>query len=242
MKQLRLDIKDFFKGLVFHEEGHKYVLEGEKLNISVSGLIKPYSHPTDWDRVLKETAIRKGVTIEEEAARWKKEADIGCEIGSVAHLFGEKYALDRTLKPSSGYEEAIVKFWNDLPDFIVPLFLELEMYHKDYLFGGTADIILYNKRTKTITIGDYKTNKDLFKNFKQQKMQAPFEHLICCPYNHYQLQLSFYQILLEQFLKDTDIKVVARRLIWIKPDATYDIYDLDDYTDVLREQLKIKYK
>ena len=239
MKQLRINIDDFFKDLSFIEETHKYFVKGEPLKKSVSGLIHKYEFPTDWDKVLKQAAEKRGVTPEVEKARWKKEEDFGCALGTETHLFAEVYAVDRTLKPKTGHQRAVVNFWNDLPDFIVPLFLELKMYHKEIMFAGTADLIFYNTKTKQITIGDYKTNKDLFKNFKRQRMQGPFGHLIDCPFNHYQLQLSYYQILLEQYLQDTDVKVVGRKLIYLKDSGDYEIYELDDYTEVLREELKL---
>ena len=134
-----------------------------------------------------------------------------------------------------GFEEAIVNFWNDLHSTVIPLVIELQMFHKEYMFAGTADILLYNTVTNTFIIGDYKTNKDLFKNYKGKTLLSPFKNLLDSPYNKYQLQLSFYQLLLEQ----TGFKVSSRKLIWLKPDGTYLLYNTDDYTDILKEQLKI---
>src|SRR5690606_15679463 len=126
----------------------------------------------------------------------------------------EMFVNDRSLIPSTPHEEAVVKFWNDLPDFVVPVFLELRMYHKKYMFAGTTDVVLCNKRTGQFIIADYKTNKDLFYNFKNNKLQYPFHNLLDSPFNKYQLQLSYYQILLEQL----NIKVSTRKIIWLKPE------------------------
>lgn len=235
MENLKSDIKEFFKELSFEEEKHLYSLGDNPIKISVSGIIKKYKHPTDWKKVLKETAERQGKTEKEISEGWDNAAKIGCEIGNEAHHFGELYPFDRTLEPKTGFDKAIMRFWNDLPDYVVPLLLEIKMYHKGYLFAGTADILLYNTRTEKIIIGDYKTNKDLFKNYNRQKMTGPFKHLLCCPFNHYQLQLSFYQILLEQV---PGIKISGRKLIWLKPDGTYLLYNLDDYTEELKQELK----
>lgn len=239
MNKLRLDINSYFSKLTFIEETHKYFVDGKPLAKSVSGLIHKYEFPTNWDEVLTRAAAKRGVSEDEEKARWKKEEIKGCELGTETHLFAEAYAIDRTLEPTTGHQKAAVKFWNDLPEYVVPLFLELKMYHKDYMFAGTADLIFYNTLSNEIIIGDYKTNKDLFKNFMGQKMTGPFSHLIDCPYNHYQLQLSYYQILLEQYLKTTDVKVVGRNLIYLKDSGDYEIYTLDDYTDILRNELAL---
>ena len=109
------------------------------------------------------------------------------------------------------------------------------MFHKEFMFAGTADILLYNTVTGMFIIGDYKTNKDLFKNFNGQKMLGPFNNMLDCAFSKYQLQLSYYQILFEQ----TGLKVSSRKLIWLLPDGTYKMYNMDDHTKVLKEQLKI---
>lgn len=59
-----------------------------------------------------------------------------------SHLFGELYPFNRDLEPKSGFEKAIVKFWNDLPDFIIPVIMECRMYHKELMYAGTLDILL----------------------------------------------------------------------------------------------------
>ena len=69
-------------------------------------------------------------------------------------------------------------------------------------------------------------------------MLTPFDSMYDTPFSHYQLQLSFYQMLFEQ----TGFRVEARKLIWLLPDGTYNMYDMDDLTGVLKEQLKNKIK
>lgn len=234
MDKLRADILDFFKDLNFREDTHTYYVKDKSLSISVSGMIKKYKHPTDWDSVLKASAKKWNTTPEELSRKWKENGDKACAIGNVAHLFGENYTFDRSLKPSTGYEKAITRFWNDLPSYIVPLLVEVKMYHKKKDFAGTADILLYNKNTGQVYVADYKTNKDLFKNYKGQTMIGPFNHLLDTPFNHYQLQLSYYQILLEQI---EGLKISGRKLIWIKPTGDYLMYNLEDYTKELKQEL-----
>ena len=141
-------------------------------------------------------------------------------------MFGEHYVYNRNMKPSCPQEEAIVKFWNDVPDHIVPCKMELQMYHKYFMFAGTCDILLYDTKNKTFILGDYKTNEDLFKNFKQKRLLYPFNNLLDSPFNKYQLQLSFYQILFEQI----GLRISSRKLIWLSKDGTYKMYDTEDYT------------
>lgn len=235
MEKLKIQILNYFKGLEFKEDTHKYSFDSKPIKISVSGLIKNFYEEFDSYTVSLRIAERDGLNQKDILKGWENTGKVASKRGNKAHTFGENYPFNRTLKPSDKLEEAIVKFWNDLPEYIVPVIMELKMFHKEFMFAGTADILLYNTITKTFIIGDYKTNKDLFKNFQNKKMLGVFNNLLDNPFNHYQLQLSFYQILFEQ----SGFKVSSRKLIWLLDDGTYKMYNMDDYTQQLKEQLKI---
>jgi len=228
----RLDI--YFKDLTFHEGSHTYTINSKNLP-SVSGLIKNYYEPFNSNGISKNMAKNGELTAVQLRSKWKTIADEACARGNRVHNFGELYPFDRNLKPSCKQEEAVALFWNNLPSHIVPVVMELRMYHKEFGYAGTADIILYDMLSNSLVIGDYKTNKDLFKNYKQKKMLTPFIDLLDCPFNKYQLQLSYYQILLEQ----SGYKVSGRKLIWLKKNGTYDLFDTNDYTQLLIKELKL---
>lgn len=234
MEELKKDILQFFKDLEFNEEQHKYSIKGNRIKVSVSGIIKNFVKPFDSKGISKRVAQRRGVSQKQVLKEWDTEKTKACKKGTEVHLFGELYPFNKKLKPRNKFEESIVKFWSDLPSTIIPVVMELQMYHKDYMYAGTADILLYNTVSKTFIIGDYKTNKDLFKNYKGKKMIGLFSNLLDNPYNKYQLQLSFYQILFEQL----GLKVSSRKLIWLKPNGNYELYSTDDYTKVLKQYLK----
>ena len=241
MESLKVDILTYFKDLQFDEKQHTYTVNGKKLKISVSGLYKKYVQPFDKYAKSLEISERTGEPQADILKAWDDKGKKAIKIGKEAHLFGELYPFNKQLKPKNKYEEAIVHFWNDLPEIIVPVITEVQMYHKEYMFAGTADILLYNTVTEKYIIGDYKTNADLFKNYKGRennykgkKMLGPFSSLLDQPFNHYQLQLSFYQILLEQL----GLEVASRKIIHIKPNGMYDLYGTEDYTGILKEELK----
>lgn len=235
-EDIKIQILDYFKGLEFKEEEHKYLFESKPIKISVSGLIKNYYEPFDTYNISLRIAKRDGITQEEVIKGWDDEGQKGINTGNKAHLFGEVYPFNKHLEPNTKFDEAIIKFWNDLPQHIVPVIMELRMFHKKFMFAGTADILLYNTITETFIIGDYKTNKDLFKNFRGKKMLQPFNELYDSPFSKYQLQLSYYQILFEQ----TGFKVSSRKLIWLLPDGNYEMYDMEDYTSILKNELELK--
>ena len=234
MDKIRQKLHDCFNGIEFKDNGHIYEVNGQKLRYSVSGLIKFFVIPFDREGISINTAKKRGISQTELLGEWDDKRDNACNMGNKTHFFGEGYMFNRELIPETGLERAVVKFWNDLPIHIIPVIPELIMYHKKYLFAGTTDILLYNTMTGKFIICDYKTNEDLFKNFKEKKMLKPFDDLLCCPFSHYQLQLSFYQILVEQ----SGIEVSNRKVIWLQHDGNYKIYDTKDYRSTLIKYLE----
>lgn len=231
--ELLTKIQQPFSKLSFEEEKHRYYVNNQPIKTSVSGLISKFYEHFDAQAVAPFSARKLGIPTEEVLKQW---ADINQESrdrGHRVHNFGELYQFDRSLKPSCPQEEAIVAFWKSLPEHIIPVAAELRMYHFQYLFAGTADILLFDTKNQTYIIADYKTNKDLFKNYQGKTMIGPFSHLLDMPLNHYVIQLSYYQLLLEQ----VEVKVSRRVIIWLGLDGNYQLFDTDDVTDILKTTL-----
>ena len=150
------NVKAFFSDLKFVEDTHSYFVNGKRLKYSVSGLIKKFVPYTDWDGVAERVAERTKIEKEVIQQEWKETADIACEEGTETHLFGEEYPINRKLKGDTQLKKAVEKFWNELPSHIIPLNMELKMYHKIFKFAGTMDLLLYNTKTKKLFIADYK--------------------------------------------------------------------------------------
>ena len=225
----------YFDGLSFEESTHKYTFKNKQLSRSVSDLVKLFVKKAHFDKIAEYKDIQLGLPIGTHSTMWKKNANLSCVKGDKAHFFGEMYAFCRKLKPTDGFERAIVKFYKELPEHIEVIFVELKMYHKKLMFGGMGDIILYNKKKKAYIIADYKSNANLFKVYKDNKLKKPFSELAENNFNKYQIQLNFYQILFEQ----TGFKVCNRIIVWIKEDGTYSLHKVKDYTKRLKEYMKI---
>ena len=232
MQDILNNITNKYKALQFNEELHQYKVGNEKFT-SVSKKIEKYVHYVDYDELAGKVAKFRGVSKQSIVDEWEETKVEACDRGTRVHLFGENYVWDRTLIPSCKQEEAVVKFWNDLPSHIVPAFIELRMYHPSLTFAGTSDILLFNQKTKMFIIADYKTNKDLFKNWKGKTLLPPFQSLLECPLNKYQIQLSFYQLLFEL----TGYKVESRKIIWLLKTGEYIMYDGEDLTSILKQHL-----
>lgn len=234
MENIVQEITNNFTKLTFNEERHEYKVEDTKLDGSVSSRIDKFVDKVDFNAIAYSMAKTYGMPPEDIIAQWDRERDEACDTGNRVHLFGEKYAFDRSLVPSCGQEKAVVKFWNDLPPHIVPACIELRMYHFFHMFAGTSDILLYDTINKVFIIADYKTNKDLFKNYKKKTLKPPFQRLLDSPFNKYQIQLSFYQLLFEQ----TGYKVSSRKIIWLLKTGEYIMYDTEDLTKELIRELE----
>ena len=143
--------------------------------------------------------------------------------------------------PTTPQERAIVQFWNDLPETFVPVLAETKAFNKTGTpYAGTFDILFYyvdekNPHKSGLVIFDYKTNEDLYKNFKGQKLLWPFNDMLDMSESYYTLQLSLYAIPLQNI----GFEVIARRLIWVKPDGTYESIRIKDVSDRIREALDI---
>ena len=236
-----------FDKLVFDEPSHTYKVTGTGLT-AVSNVIKDFVKPVDRMKISKFSSFKQGVSQENLLKQWDKIRDEACANGTRVHDFGERYVIEKygvvsNLHFKSVYQHlekgeelsskelALIKFWNKKPEWFVPVCLELRMFCMKMGIAGTADIILVDTRDNTLVIADYKTNKDLFKNYKDQKLLGIFRHLKDCPYSKYVIQLSMYQILLEL----TGYKVSRRFLVWLKEDGDYTVYDTPDVTDKLKE-------
>ena len=153
------------------------------------------------------------------------------------------------LVPTRPKEEAIVKFYDELDTNLHFVLAETKVYtglnkeltnlNQDYC--GTFDLLMYYKHPTDdsksgLVIMDYKTNKALYTDFSRAKgkmLYPPFDDLYDESLGLYTLQLSCYQIPLE----DIGLKVIARRIIHLKDDGTYELIPVPNVTDKLRKVL-----
>lgn len=267
--EIRQKILDTYTNkLIFLEGPHEYYLDGEQY-MCVSDVTHKFKPITSEQ--MAENCVKKwqkdqdpnykyfGMSKEEILAQWAIKSGNACEFGTDVHAFGESMfyymteQYDKILPecadkfkdgipcPSCPQEEAIVKFWNDLPENIVPVLAETKVFNKDtFQYAGTFDILFYHVNEKNpensgLVIFDYKTNEDLFKNFRGQTLLWPFNDMLDMNASYYTLQLSLYAIPLQNI----GYKVVARRLIWVKPDGNYQSVKIDNVAERLREVFSI---
>ncbi|MBP3630812.1 MAG: hypothetical protein J6J23_04925 [Clostridia bacterium] len=261
-------IETYTNKLIFLEGPHEYYLDGIQY-MCVSDVTHKYKPITGeqmaencvkkWQRDQDPSYKYYGLTKEEILALWAVKSGHACEFGTEVHAFGESmfyYMIGEPEKilpecadkfrdgiphPTSLHEEAVVKFWEDIPETFVPVLAETKVFNRNGTpYAGTFDILFYyvneeNPSKSGLVIFDYKTNEDLYKNFRGQKLLWPFSDMLDMNYSYYTLQLGCYQVPLENL----GYKVVGRRLIWLKPDGTYDSVKVNGVSDRIREALDI---
>lgn len=229
-KRIKEKAKQQFRKLHFVDETHTYTVE-DKVLPSTSYKIKDFYEEFNKEVISKKYAKKHNLSQKEVLKRWEEINLTAIDNGTAVHNFAEDYCNGLKIKPFNKQCEAVISFWNNLPEYYELVFVELQMYSEDYWYAGTTDFVLLDKRNNSLVIGDYKTNDDLFSYYNY--MLEPFEMLENNSFNHYQVQLSFYQILLEQL----DYKISDRILVWLKKDGSYEVYHTSDFTNILKNSL-----
>lgn len=224
-------LNSFFKGLEFDSESHSYKLE-EVLLTPVSSTYKKYVDEPDFNMIAGFVAKSRGVSKEDILEEWAEKGRVASIKGNSLHDYAERIFEGASENPSDPYQESFMKFWNDIPKHLVPVASELQMYSKELKVAGTSDLILYNTLTGNLIIVDYKTNNDLHKVHKNQKLREPFNDLSASSLGKYTLQVSLYQLLVEQ----TGFNVEDRIIVWVKENE-YEKFHLPSYSQKLLNDL-----
>ena len=106
---------------------------------------------------------------------------------------------------------------------------------------GTFDMLYWydgdgDKSKSGFVILDYKTNSNLYSDYNRshsRMLLPPFNDLYEESYGLYVIQLNLYALMLE----DIGLPVIARKIVWLKDDGTYQIIETPDISDRLRRCL-----
>lgn len=265
----RNKISEEFSDIVFKEKTHQYFL-GKTEYKSVSSTIHKFEVEEDWDAIAEKYAIDHGGTKQFWLDAWEFNNLKATTQGTLVHEYGESLSWLRAgfpdkitksckpkyiakhgwLIPTRKKEEAVLKFWDELPKCLHFVMAEAKVYSGKGEFAeklsnnyaGTFDILLYfdgdgNDDKAGFVVFDYKTNQSLTNDYNQKNKKTlldPFGDMIEEPMSLYTLQLSAYT----QCLRNIGINVIARRIVWLKDDGTYSIIPLRDETKRLMNALK----
>lgn len=154
------------------------------------------------------------------------------------------------LAPIHPKEEAVVKFFGALPPSMHLVLNETKVYsgknpddskNLNEQICGTFDMLYYfdgqgDPSKAGFVVLDYKTNANLYSEYNQKwgrVLKEPFEEFVEQDLSLYTIQLSLYALMLE----DIGIKVIARRIVWLKDDGTFQMIPVPDVSERLRAVL-----
>lgn len=145
---------------------------------------------------------------------WKHKNISSIDKGNMYHLAKEESSYKRgyELNPFNGKEYPVIgnisekeekySIIDNLYDLEDGFYPELLIWNSDHSIAGQSDKVFIETidNIRYVDLDDFKSNSKISKyGFKGQRMKAPISHLQDCNYSHYNLQLSAYGWLLEQF-------------------------------------------
>jgi len=221
-------LKQLFSNIHFSEEKRKNIQtsSGEILH-SVSSKYKKFEVPFD-PSIAKFIAPKMGLSEQELLAQWKAKGDKAAEEGKSIHKFSEDYILlEQKIEPSNDKEKGIVEFFKDHLQYIV-IAQELTIYHVGLKYMGILDLLVYDIENEEFIIIDWKTNEDLFKNYKKKTLLEPFTDYLQCPLNLYKIQLNLYDMCFEE----AGFPIEKRLVVWLSKDGitnkNYRLFEVED--------------
>jgi len=233
-----IELKDAFSEIRFQQSNHTYKVGKTKLK-SVSGCLKEIGNEFD-PSIAKYSAIKEKTTKRQVLNRWNKIKKRSLKKGNFVHDFAEELVAGTAFK-EKGYGNkqtlGVIQYLESLPDHIHYGVPEIKSFNLKYRIAGTMDLPLYNELTNKYIIADWKSNVDVYKNFNYQKLKAPFDFMLDMPVNKYQLQLNFYQFMVES----AGFEVEDRVIVWLNHDQRtgkeYKSFKVNDYQDLIKQWL-----
>lgn len=220
----------------FEPNSHTYYVDGE-IWPSVSSIVKKFVKPFDSDLVSGFKAARKDVmqTQDQLKNEWADQAKVAITKGNYIHELGEEMAK----LMMSGLDETVgmAKFWIWLSEHLHDvLFIEQPIFSEKYKYAGTPDLLVefldeYGEVKKIMF--DYKTNKNLYKNYRGKRMLDPFKDMLDTPESKYILQQNLYK----HALGELGIDVDESYLVWIK-NRDFDLIPVPDLKEEQWQQLE----
>ena len=170
------------------------IMNAGKRYTGITKFLSKYHEPFDADAVAEKLSKKTGIEVNDYLAEWHNSAKEGTktheEIERIISqkCFDDKMGSDiKNIIDLAIYDAKLNGNWHS----------EMICFNDDFNIAGIADLVIINKLEKRFIVIDFKTTKKLrFQSFGNKKMFHPFESLDDCNYNHYQLQLNCYGLLL----------------------------------------------
>jgi hypothetical protein len=197
----------------FYPEDHRYAVDNaDHSPTSATAHIDIFFPAFDADAIAEKTSERRGIPAEALKLQWEKMGRDAARRGDIVHRFADRY-LQGKINLSSGRKlSRILQQTKNVCDLLLSRYEYLEseklIFSAELMLAGTVDLLMKNRRSEVLIL-DWKTAKAIKFVNPWQSGFSPISHLEDCNYNHYALQLSLYQYIMEQeqyFPKFTQFK------------------------------------
>jgi len=194
----------------------------------VSSVISHYKAKFDSDKWSLIKARERGISQEEILEEWALNSKKSTDKGTTMHKAVEDFFRHRLESEYVAEYLPIFLKWRTSGMVFIP---EQLLFSKKYRVAGTPDMVIFDPKTDTYSILDWKTNKEIKMSNRYQKMTGVCSHLDDCNYNHYFLQLNLYASLLDKPINKLSIIHLADKLtiIPVKIDLEFALKVLEDF-------------
>jgi len=239
-------ILDKSKLISLEEESHTYTLLNSDTKFrSVTEFIHTFFQPFDEKKIAKkltQTSLKyKGMSEQELINSWNKRRDRG----TLVHNQIEEYINSDFNMTEEGIQNLDLKTIQGI-NFLKrkcikennTLLSEVMIYSEELKLAGTIDLMIFNKEKNHISLIDWKTNKKINKSSFQgtrKGIKFPLGNMDDCNFNHYNLQLSMYQYILESYY---DVNVQGLFLVHLnEQDFNYKNYICNYKKETIKQML-----
>lgn len=229
--------------VIFKEDTHQYF--NEKTNeeyISCTTLLHKFQKPFESEKMALLCAKKQGVTKDQILQEWANKAKQSTDFGTMIHAGVEGFITNQPELYNNDYKKVCEDAYNIIKKELGSNGLQSEVliWNHQYKIAGQSDVVQFTQgfnskwdNQPTINIADFKTNNkiDFYSNYDDY-MLYPLNHLHCCSYNIYSLQLSLYAYMLQML--NPEFKIGTLFLLhlnketkkWTKIPCNYMLYEI----------------
>jgi len=240
-----------FSNVIFHEDGHKYYIDGKEA-ISSTTLIGKYEKPFDEMYWSERKAPEKGMSPEEVRDMWKLGGEQAGFKGTKVHSYLENLIANKVLSfeeqagvmmedcgdVRDAYDKIVPmihKFYDTIKGKLIPIRSEIVIGDLELLIAGMIDQLFFNVKSGKLELWDWKTNKKI-NTSSPYKLLKPLNKLSDSKLDVYSLQLSLYKYIIH---KNTDLELGDSYICWFnEKNPKYKIFKCHDYTNEVGTMIK----
>ena len=224
--------------IYLEENTHTYIVQNCDIQFtSVTEFINNFFEPFNEIKIatkLSKMVKYQHLSVEDILKDWKERRDRGTIIHKELedYLKNKNKDLELDLKSIQGINFLKTKCINDNN----LLFPEVKIYSKKLQIAGTIDLMIYNKQKNRIYLIDWKTNAQIKTKGYKKGIMFPANQIDDCSFNRYNLQLSLYQYIIENFY---NVQVDGLYILHLK-ESSHDILNCKFQAQHVLDMLKIK--